>query len=270
MRWKLIPVLQYFPRKCERVTDRTCCHVKLQFAFKWPYKKLCKSPWLHLWTVTDQIKANAIWAVLQCGTLPRQIILGLGFKLPPCWGYAQDHSKCKNRTWSEPPHFQPRWKLTIKRNGEWWCILYSLHSTDQEQMTSWDHAFAKHVTELCMGTTVKQRLLIQPGQMRWCKISLQLQTMNWGNTNCLWISQVSEWPLEMTCALPCMCSLHNYTFKLGKKFHLHFCTWPSVLQGFKISPMMFYYISYWNLRTFSCRFAFPSPASFCISQCISG
>lgn len=37
---KLIPVLQYFPRKCERVTDRTCCHLKLQLTFKWPYKKL--------------------------------------------------------------------------------------------------------------------------------------------------------------------------------------------------------------------------------------
>lgn len=61
------------------VTDRTCCHVKLQFTFKWPYKKLHKSPWLHLWwTVMDQIKANAILAVLRCGTPHRQIILGLG------------------------------------------------------------------------------------------------------------------------------------------------------------------------------------------------
>lgn len=92
--------------------------------------------------------------------------------------------------------------------------------------------------------------------MRWCEISLQLRTMNWGNTNCLWISQISEWPLEMTCASICMCSLYNYTFKLGKQFHLHFCTRPSFLQGLKISPSMFYYISYWNLRTFSCNFAF--------------
>lgn len=151
----------YFPRKCERVTDRTCCHVKLHFTFKWPFKKLCKSPWLHLWTATDQIKANAILAVLQHGTLHRQIILDLGFQLSPGWSHAQDHSKCENRTWrEEPPHFQPQWKLTIRRNGEWWCILYFLHSTDQEQVSSWDHAFAKHVTELCMGTTVKHRLLI--------------------------------------------------------------------------------------------------------------
>lgn len=157
---KLIPVLQYFPRKWKRVTDRTCCHVKLQSTFKRPYKKLCKSPWLHLWAATDQIKANAILAVLQRGTLHRQIILGLGFKLSPGWGHAQDHSKCENRTWREPPHFQPRWKLTIRRNGDWWCILYFLHSTDQEQVSSWDHAFAKHVTELCTGTTVKHRLLI--------------------------------------------------------------------------------------------------------------
>lgn len=107
------------------VTDRTCCHVKLQFTLKWPYKKLRKSPWLHLlWTVLDQIKANAILAVLWCGTPHRQIILGPGFKLSPGWGGAQDHSKCENRTWSEPPHFQPRRKLTIRRNGEWWCILY--------------------------------------------------------------------------------------------------------------------------------------------------
>lgn len=106
--------------------------------------------------------------------------------------------------------------------------------------------------------------------MRQCEISLRLQTMNWGNTNCLWISQISEWPLETTSALICMCSLHNYTFKLGKQFHLRFCTRPSALQGLKNSPSMFYYISYWNLRTFSCIFAFPSPASFCISQCISG
>lgn len=142
------------------VTDRTCCHVKLQFTFKWPYKKLCKSLWLHLWTVMDQIKANAILAVLQYGTLHRQIILALGFKLSPGWGRAQDHSKCENRTWSKPPHFPPRWKLTIRRNSEWWCILYFLHLTDQDQVSSRDHALAKRVTELWMGTTVKHRLLI--------------------------------------------------------------------------------------------------------------
>lgn len=83
-------------------------------------QKASVSPWLHFWTATDQIKANAILAVLQCGTLHRQIILGLGFKLSPGWGHAQDHSKCENRTWSEPTHFQPQWKLTIRRKGEWY------------------------------------------------------------------------------------------------------------------------------------------------------
>lgn len=84
------------------------------------------------------------------------------------------------------------------------------------------------------------------------------------------ISQISEWPLETTCALICMRSHHNYTFKLGKQFHLHFCTWPSVLQGLKISPSMFYYTSYWNLTTFSCGLPSPSLVSFCTSQHISG
>lgn len=30
--------------------------------------------------------------------------------------------------------------------------------TDQDQVSTWDHALAKHITELCMGTTVKQTL----------------------------------------------------------------------------------------------------------------
>lgn len=33
-----------------------------------------------------------------------------------------------------------------------------------------------------------------------------------------------------------MCSHYSYTFKLGKQFHLHFCTWPSILQGLKNQP----------------------------------
>lgn len=173
---------------------------------------------------------------------------------------------------SRHPHFQPWWRLTIRRNRGWWCILHFLQSTDQDRVSSWELCFSQtHVTELCTGTTVKQKDSWY-SQDRWDDIkSPSSYELRIEETQIVyWISQISEWPLETTRALICMCSHYDYTFKLGKQFHLHFCTWPSVLQGLKISPSTFYYTSYWNLRTFSCGLPFPSPVSFCISQRILG
>lgn len=67
---------------------------------------------------------------------------------------------------------QQMWKQDLKRaptfstpteadnQKEWWMMVHSLLLllTDQDQVSTWDHALAKHITELCMGTTVKQTL----------------------------------------------------------------------------------------------------------------
>lgn len=95
--------------------------------------------------------------------------------------------------------------------------------------------------------------------------------MNWGNTNCLLdIPDIWMATWDHTSALICMCNRYNYMLKLGKQFHLHFCTWPSVLQGLKIRLSTFYLPVTGIQRTFSSSLPFPSLVSFCTAQHILG
>lgn len=137
-------------------TDRTCCHIKLQFNLKWPLEKLHNSPWLHLWTVVDQMKANVILSVLQANNS------GSGFQ---------------NVTWLRPrTSIQLISKQDLKQGT---CIFKPAKGWQSEgtmsdgastipcsqQIKTWNtrpeipgsYALAKHITEFCTGTTVKHR-----------------------------------------------------------------------------------------------------------------
>lgn len=201
----------------------------------------------------------------------RQIILDLGFRMSPGWGHIQAYCRCEDRTCNEAPTCST---LVLADNQKEPLAMVHSFSCSQQIKTEClprSRALAKHVTELYTGTTVKHKDS-QYSHDRWDDVKSPSSYGLWIEETQIvyWISQISEWPLETTCALICMCSQYNYTFKLGKQFHLHFCTWPGVLQGLKISPSMFYYTSYWNLRTCSCSPPFPSLVSFHISQRISG
>lgn len=153
-------------------TDRTCCHVKLQFNLKWPLEKLHNSPWFHLWTVVDQMKVNVIFSMLQAYNS------GSGFQ---------------NVTWLRP---RTNIQLISKQNLKQGTRIFNPDKGRQsegtmsdgtsaiscsQQIKTWNtrpvipgsYASAKHIIELCTGTTVKRKDSWY-SQMRQCKVSLHL------------------------------------------------------------------------------------------------
>lgn len=152
--------------------------------------------------VVDQTKANVILSVLKANNS------GPGFQ---------------NVTWLRPrTNVLQMWKHDLKRGtcisspGDGWqsewtksngASSISSYQQTKTECLSGSCALAKHATELCMGTTVKYNDSWYSQDTQDDVKPPSSYELWFEETQIVyWISQISEWPLETTRALICMCN----------------------------------------------------------------